>query len=429
MGTPRDMTNENGPVVGIRNPAPPFDSADTRPTGHRRSRNAKSASKNFQGRESIRTVDLFDDNGGGDANTRSTDQRRSRNAKSFQGKSIRTVDFDGDGGDDNRRSTGQRRSRNANSFQGKSSIRIDDFDRDDGDDGPASFRDSFPLSRKEGQARHQRIRSSTDGLNRKHSDLFAELSDDDHSDDGQTRHQKNKTFHGKNRKNVDLGYDAHDHGSSFKQALAETRAKPRKYKSFHVVDFGGNNNDYKPSKTRSSSHRSFHAVDDNDIKPSKTRRSPRGRANLGKTMRPGDYKSHRRASIESTKSSFARETYLPTLELGDAGNHEDMVTENDHQAAMELLDSSLEKNSFCFTRRSNGSYTYSIVADKDDSSITVVVDEIGSTKSCLRKDWPTNFRLVDKKARLKKWDETRLKKSDEKALRLSTATGVLSLFD
>jgi len=481
------MTNKNGPAVGVRNSAvrPPFDvdvAPDTRPTGHRRSRNAKA--KSCQGTKSIRTVDfgeggnstntrstghrrsrhtksvpessscsigtadLFDDDEG-NTNTRSAGQRRSRNARSFQEISIRTADFDGDEGDANTRPTGQRRPRNTRSFQGKSIGHVD-FDGDEGDGGPAAFRDSFPLSRKE--ERHQKSKTfhcGHRGHNRKHADLFGDLDDD-----GPTRHKKNTSFHGGNnrnhaelfaelfaelsedglarhqqnssfncensRMNDDLSYDGNDHGSSFKQALAETRPK---HKSFHVVR--GNDNDGKPTSTRSSSHKSFHAVDpsgnDNDNRPSKTRRSPQGRPNLGRTLRPGDYKSRRRASVESTKSSTARETYLPRLELGDAGSHDDMITENDPQAALELLDDSLEKHSFCFTRRSNGTFTYSIVAEKDDRSITVVVDEIGSTKACLRKDWPANFRLVNKMARQKKLDE--------KSLRKSTTSGVLSLFD
>ena len=402
---------------------------NTRSTGQQRSRNVRS----FQGK-SIRTVNFDGDEGA--VNTRSTGQRRrsagqiqSRNAMSFQDKSVRTVSFDGDEGAVNTRSTGQRRwsagqnrSRNATSFQGRSSWTVD-FDDDGGDEGPATFSDSFPLSRKEDQARNKNNKSFKVGNDRTNADLFAELFAD-LDDDGPTRHKENsRSFQGENSLiNDDPGYDSNHHGSSFKQALAESRSNPRKQRSF---DCASDVDDYcKPSITRSSSHKSFHAVessgDDHDSRPSNNRRSPRDRPKLGRTMPPRGFKSHRRASIESTKSSSARATYLPRLELGDVGSNDDMIAENDHQAALELLDS-LEKHSFCFTRRSNGTYTYSIVTEKDDRSMTVEVDETGSTKSCPRKDWPANFRLVNKDARLKKLDE--------KVLRSSTQTGVLSLFD
>ncbi|EJK60389.1 hypothetical protein THAOC_19268 [Thalassiosira oceanica] len=236
MGTSRDMTNKNGPAVGVRNSAvrPPFDvdvAPDTRPTGHRRSRNAKA--KSLSGNKSIRTVDFGEggnsteyevdgpssDHGTPRAfrnsrlpvplglptysmtmrvstNTRSAGQRRSRNARSFQEISIRTADFDGDEGDANTRPTGQRRPRNTRSFQGKSIGHVD-FDGDEGDGGPAAFRDSFPLSRKE--ERHQKSKTfhcGHRGHNRKHADLFGDLDDD-----GPTRHKKNTSFHGGNNRN------------------------------------------------------------------------------------------------------------------------------------------------------------------------------------------------------------------------------------
>ena len=478
--SPRDMTDGNGPAVDVNKSAvrPPLDVDVADKKGHRRSRKARS----YQGTESIsRTADLFDDKGGtrsagqrrsrnarsyqgtkpvrpvdlfddedDAANTRST--RRSRNARSFQGKHIRTVDFDGDEGAVNTRSTGQRRSRKAMSFQGKS-IRTVDFDGGGGDEGPATFRDSFPLSRKEDNARNRKNKTfhgGHEGHNQKHTDLLAGLDDDDqkrhqksksfhrgiernHSelfaelfadDDGPTRHKENsRSFQGENSLvNGDPSYDSNHHGSSFKQALAESRSKPKKQRSFQGAI--GIDNDCKPSSARSSSHKSFHAVESSGDDHDNRRR---GRPKLGRTMPPRGFKLHRRASIESTKSSSARATYLPRLELGDVGSNDDMIAENDHQAALELLDS-LEKHSFCFTRRSNGTYTYSIVTEKDDRSMTVEVDETGSTKSCTRKDWPANFRLVNRDARLKKLDEKVLRPQRPEWHESRRGT-ILSLFD
>ncbi|EJK63012.1 hypothetical protein THAOC_16353, partial [Thalassiosira oceanica] len=269
MGTSRDMTNKNGPAVGVRNSAvrPPFDvdvAPDTRPTGHRRSRNAKA--KSCQGTKSIRTVDfgegdnstntrstghrrsrhtksvpessscsigtadLFDDDEG-NTNTRSAGQRRSRNARSFQEISIRTADFDGDEGDANTRPTGQRRPRNTRSFQGKSIGHVD-FDGDEGDGGqPHSVTASrYPGRRSAIKKARPSIADTEDTTGSMQTfslfaELFAELSED-----GLARHQQNSSFNCENsRMNDDLSYDGNDHGSSFKQALAEDETETQEF--------------------------------------------------------------------------------------------------------------------------------------------------------------------------------------------------------
>ena len=57
----------------------------------------------------------------------------------------------------------------------------------------------------------------------------------------------------------------------------------------------------------------------------------------------------------------------------------------------------LEKHDFAFILRSNGQWTYAIIANREDDFILFVVDTVGDTKVLKKKNWATSIRLVDPK--------------------------------
>eukprot|EP00581_Thalassiosira_minuscula_P002027 CAMPEP_0183736610 /NCGR_PEP_ID=MMETSP0737-20130205/49726_1 /TAXON_ID=385413 /ORGANISM="Thalassiosira miniscula, Strain CCMP1093" /LENGTH=299 /DNA_ID=CAMNT_0025970659 /DNA_START=108 /DNA_END=1007 /DNA_ORIENTATION=+ len=84
-------------------------------------------------------------------------------------------------------------------------------------------------------------------------------------------------------------------------------------------------------------------------------------------------------------------TFLPHLDIGDVGAFQDMVQES---SSSEIDD--LRKHEFAFILRSNGQWTYAIVADRQDDSMLFVVDPTGSRKYISKGKWSASIRLVKK---------------------------------
>ena len=86
------------------------------------------------------------------------------------------------------------------------------------------------------------------------------------------------------------------------------------------------------------------------------------------------------------------------FELGDVATTHDMHVEKNAQKAHEII-ASLPIHSFAFILRSNGEWTYAIIANRPvetghHASIRWVVDEDGSTKTIKSKHWSKFVRLV-----------------------------------
>ena len=97
----------------------------------------------------------------------------------------------------------------------------------------------------------------------------------------------------------------------------------------------------------------------------------------------------------SPRSSTSIDTYLHHLNIGDVASSQDMI----HGACYTSSDySSLHVHDFAFILRSNGSYTYAIIAGRSDDSIVFVVDTSGSTKTLNSRHWSQCVRFVNSAA-------------------------------
>jgi hypothetical protein len=83
-------------------------------------------------------------------------------------------------------------------------------------------------------------------------------------------------------------------------------------------------------------------------------------------------------------------TSLPRLKLGDRGSPRDMFQDDDEEKI-----ESLRLHDFVFLHRTDGSWTYAIVADRRPDSILFVVDTKGNTKSLSKKRWMNSIRFVN----------------------------------
>jgi hypothetical protein len=102
-------------------------------------------------------------------------------------------------------------------------------------------------------------------------------------------------------------------------------------------------------------------------------------------------------------SSFINDTFLPHLQIGDNGTSRDMIMVSNRAINFKMANS-LQTHDFAFVLRSNGEWTYAIVAHRgliDTSSedvLLVVVDDMGSTKKMTKKYWATCIRMVNSDA-------------------------------
>jgi len=102
------------------------------------------------------------------------------------------------------------------------------------------------------------------------------------------------------------------------------------------------------------------------------------------------------SSKNATNVGDHRSTFLPHLDLGDVGATRDM---NAFEAilsipiALERMNC-LRVHDFVFLLRSDGRWTYAIIADKQDDAIRFVVNTNGDTKVLSRKRWYGSIRLV-----------------------------------
>mmetsp|Transcript_29142 Transcript_29142/g.60743 ORF Transcript_29142/g.60743 Transcript_29142/m.60743 type:complete len:223 (-) Transcript_29142:123-791(-) len=96
-------------------------------------------------------------------------------------------------------------------------------------------------------------------------------------------------------------------------------------------------------------------------------------------------------------------TCLHHLDLGDVGTSRDMLivnTTNDDNtnaanANANRLVSSLQKHDFAFVLRTDGSWTYAILAERREESMRFVVSLKGATKTMTRSRWLDSVRLVN----------------------------------
>jgi hypothetical protein len=127
-----------------------------------------------------------------------------------------------------------------------------------------------------------------------------------------------------------------------------------------------------------------------------------------------------------TNSSYINDTFLPHLHIGDNGASRDMITVSNRAINFKMANS-LQTHDFAFVLRSNGEWTYAIVAHRglvdtlsgdvivahnelieasifahkgliktsSDDVLLVVVDLAGRTKTLTRKCWSTCIRMVN----------------------------------
>jgi len=92
-------------------------------------------------------------------------------------------------------------------------------------------------------------------------------------------------------------------------------------------------------------------------------------------------------------------THLPHLDLGDIGSLRDMLLQEKKTQPLSNPPSnidSLQIHDFAFILRSDGhSWTYAIIADRQEDTLRFVVDTKGATKILSRRCWPTMVRLVN----------------------------------
>lgn len=86
-------------------------------------------------------------------------------------------------------------------------------------------------------------------------------------------------------------------------------------------------------------------------------------------------------------------TCLTHLDLGDVGSPRDMVVSDSSRAR--AIVHALQKHDFAFVVRSDGSWTYAIVAERKEATLRFVVDRRGATKELSRRRWSESVRLVN----------------------------------
>jgi hypothetical protein len=105
---------------------------------------------------------------------------------------------------------------------------------------------------------------------------------------------------------------------------------------------------------------------------------------------PEPNKKTKDVSSKTGEANTSCDTYLRHLDLGDAATPQDM---QEHIDCTKI--ESLQMHNFAFILRSDGEWTYSIIAHRQDGCMLFVVDTEGSFKIVLRKHWPTRIRLVN----------------------------------
>ena len=96
--------------------------------------------------------------------------------------------------------------------------------------------------------------------------------------------------------------------------------------------------------------------------------------------------NHRQPPLPS-----ANGTYLHHLCIGDVGSVQDMRLKSDPVRV-----SLLQIHNFAFVRRSDGQWTYAILAYREgDAALIFVVDTDGGTKTVRRGRWHSHIRLVN----------------------------------
>lgn len=118
----------------------------------------------------------------------------------------------------------------------------------------------------------------------------------------------------------------------------------------------------------------------------------------------------------SIASNSRASTYLPHLDLGDAGSPQDMIPDS-----FESSIDSLQIHDFAFILRSDNQWTYAIIAERPKDTIRFVVDESGSAKFLSRKKWNDHIRLVNPQSttmlrRRKKEERKKKTKKNEKVV-------------
>lgn len=97
--------------------------------------------------------------------------------------------------------------------------------------------------------------------------------------------------------------------------------------------------------------------------------------------------------------SKSNRTCLRHLDIGDVGSPHDMIiaegliTETANQISDMIH--SLQKHDFVFLHRSDGSWTYAIIAERQEKYMRLVVDCKGGNKVIPRKRWLKSIRLVN----------------------------------
>mmetsp|Transcript_26317 Transcript_26317/g.56766 ORF Transcript_26317/g.56766 Transcript_26317/m.56766 type:complete len:299 (+) Transcript_26317:68-964(+) len=100
-------------------------------------------------------------------------------------------------------------------------------------------------------------------------------------------------------------------------------------------------------------------------------------------------------SCSNDSATSEHSTYIPRLDLGGAGTAQDMIImESCDSIALRMINS-LRIHDFAFILRSDGRWTYAIIADKQNDTIRFVVDADGCTKTLSKKHWSNSIRLVN----------------------------------
>lgn len=92
-------------------------------------------------------------------------------------------------------------------------------------------------------------------------------------------------------------------------------------------------------------------------------------------------------------SPLTNSTHLPELTLGDTGTSDNMVIETSKYLTLEKV-KSLRTHDFAFVQRSDGRWTYAIVAERQIDFILFVVDAKGNTKKLKRECWASAVRTT-----------------------------------
>eukprot|EP01083_Nonionella_stella_P254988 875724_1 len=133
-------------------------------------------------------------------------------------------------------------------------------------------------------------------------------------------------------------------------------------------------------------------------------RRPNGDGDLNKTFYGSNFKDEVKVNhdqtLNSSTDSHAKasprctscDTFLDHLSIGDAGSSQDMMP-----VSTPSMIQPLKKHDFAFIRRSDGRWTYAIIADRQDDHILFVVDPDGSTKNISRRKLLSGVRIVNAK--------------------------------